>query len=303
MDRFLASYADDSALKRGILEAGDEPAAVLRRFAAAAAAAATAAAPADPAGPRPQDAALDAAPGRTDAFQQSVRIRQLLSRRYATEDRTGQSFMQYMAGLIRQRLEPEMERPQEAVAGAGAGADVLSAVLRGVGGDDNNTKPSALPHAGGALSEERRALAEQRGGLRDRQRAARRRALLAQLSPVQQIQILEDTVDAQLEGLLSIDFMELFLRSKTVLFVVGANQGEGFMQKLGIRGGTQSSALDQLVNVPLLLGESLVGDSSKDEKLLWSMVEDVKNIISKSVDDLLDGRYEGEKKEDTAGDE
>lgn len=273
MDKFLASYADDSALKRGLLDAGDDPVAILKAFAAIA--------PASPADPEPQHVSLDAAPGQTDAFRQAVRIRQHLSRRYTTEDRSSQFFLQYMAGLIRQRLEPEMERLE-----AGAEADV-SAVLRGI----SSSKPSAQPHVSDTLSEERKALAEQRVGLREKQRAARRKALLAQLSPIQQIQILEDTVNAQLEGLLSIDFMNLFYISKTVLCAVNDNQRVSLGEESGFKKDMQFVPPDQLVEVPLLLGDFLVGDTSKDEKPLWNMVKTVKAIVAKGGDELLDGSF------------
>lgn len=199
MEEFLDSYTDESALKRGILSGGDDPVAILRNFRAVL--------PADLIQPKPQNVALDAAPDQTNTFRQSVRIRQLLSKRYTSENRTSQFFMQYMAGLIQQRLEPEMEQLE---------AEDVSTALR----DLSNSKPSAQPHMKSGLREERRAMAEQRVSLRDRQRATRRKALLAQLSPIQQIQTLEDTVTSQLEGLLSIDFMDLYYTSWRVLNVV-----------------------------------------------------------------------------------
>lgn len=254
MDKFLGTYAADSALKRGILGHGSDPdpAAILKRFGALART-------------PPQDLSLDdaaAAAGQTDMFRWVVRIRQHLLLRYATEERCSQSFS--MTGLIRQRLEPEMERFMD----DGAEADVQGA-LREIGSDE----PIAR--------EEKRSPAEQHVGLRD-QRAARRKALLAELSPIQQIQVLENTVNEHLNGLLSIDFMGLFSMSKTLLSMVGVSLGQVLGAKAGpgsFQKDTQPDALDQLVEVPRLLGECLVGDLFQDAKLLLSLVNDVNTVL------------------------
>lgn len=302
MDRFLDSYADDSPFKHGLLSGGDDgndPVAILRRFAEIA--------PASPADPKPEarNTALDAAPGQTEAFRRAVRIRAHLLRRYGSEERGGQFFMQYTQGLIQERLAPELE----GVTGAHGGSPReeeeeigdVAAVLREIG----SSRPSARPHAAGTLSGERRAAAEERVELRDRQRAARQRAVLARLSPVQQVQILEDTVAAQLrEGLLSIDFMELFRTSKEVLAAVGMGQGEEFQARAGFRSGPESTRDDQMVRVPVLLGELLAGDSAKEEEVLRTLVNDVKATVAKGVEDALDEECrDDEVHKDTSDDE
>lgn len=63
-------------------------------------------------------------------------------------------------------------------------------------------------------------MAEERVVFKEKQRAAWRKAELSQLSHVQQIQILEDSVASQLDGLLSLDFMELFYRSYAMLLAL-----------------------------------------------------------------------------------
>lgn len=161
MEKFLDSYHDESAFKREMLSGGDDPAAVLRNFRSIL--------PADLTEPKPQNLGLDAVPGQTDSFRQSVRVRRLPSKRYTSEDRTSQFFLQYMAELIQQRLEPGREQ-LEAV-------DVTT-VLR----DISNNKLSAQPHSKSGLSEERKLLAEERIGLSERQRAAQRRTLLDRLT-------------------------------------------------------------------------------------------------------------------------
>lgn len=301
MDRFLDSYTDDSPFKHGLLpgdddNAGNDPVATVRRFAKIV--------PANPTDPKPQarNTALDAVPGQTEAFRRAVRIRRHLLRRYGGEGRSGQFFMQYTQGLIQERLAPELEGVAEG-GGSGSGEEVgdVAAVLRDIG----SSRPSARPHAAGALSGERRALAEERVELRDRQRAARRRAMLARLSPVQQIQILEDTVAAQLrEGLLSIDFIRLFLMSKNVLSAVGMSQGEEFREKAGFRRGPETPWDDQMVKVPVLLGELLAGESARDEEVLRNLVKDVQAIITNGVEDARDGECpDVETHKDTSDDE
>lgn len=280
MEKFIATYSDDSAFKEGILNGGDDPVAIMKNFAAIM--------PVDMTDHKPHNVALDTGPGQTDSFKQAVRIRQHLSKRYTREDRTSQFFMQYMQGLIQQRLEPELAKLE-----AERQTSDMSAVLRDITGSNN--KPSAQPHAKGAVSEEKRVLAEERIVLRDRQRAARRRALLAQLSPIQQIQILEDTVTAQLEGLLSIDFMGLFHMSYTVLLLVFVDQKhngniKGGDDLLSQQQGPASISPDDMVKVPLLIAEALSGDPSKDETLLQALVSGVKNMVAEST--LMDGMVE-----------
>lgn len=180
--------------------------------------------------------------------------------------------MQYMQGLIRLRLEPELAKLES--------ADV-STIMQEIG----SNKPSALPHTKGAVPEERRVMALERVELRDKQRAAKRKAVLSQLSPVQQIQILEDTVTAQLKGLLSIDFMELFERSYAMLLAVCVAHPGWLKKVMGISSHSPVSTLpDRLAQVPLLVGERLTGDAAKDEETLRILVRDVRTVISSEAD-------------------
>lgn len=149
----------------------------------------------------------------------------------------------------------------------------------------SSNKPSALPHTKGALSEERKADALARVELKERQRAEKRKAVLSQLSPVQQIQILEDTVSAQLEGLLSIDFMELFQKCFAMLLVVCVKHPGPLKEAVGLGSRPVDSTLpERLAEVPLWVGERLTGDAAKDEEVLRNVVKDVKNAINSKAD-------------------
>lgn len=261
MDKFLASYADDSALKRGILSGGDDPVAIIKKFKDIM--------PENVMDPKPSNPPLDEVPGQVEDFKQSVRIPQHLSKRYASVDRENQFFMEYMRGLIQQRLEPELDKLES--------SDEISAALQEISGNKHS----------GQLPETRRELAAERRGLRQKQQ--RRRALLAQLSLIQQFQILEDMVTKQLEGLLSIDFMALFNMSWAILFVVGMDQSDkGLVEKLGLTSGPKSGTVDRSVRVPLILGEYLSGDPDKDETMLHNVVRYVKSIVEGGADKLFE---------------
>ncbi|ROV91975.1 hypothetical protein VSDG_07584 [Cytospora chrysosperma] len=275
MDRFIASYADDSALKRGILSDGDDPVAIIKNFKDIM--------PENVMDPKPSHPPLDGMPGQVEDFKQSVRIRQHLSKRYASFDRENQFFMEYMRGLIQQRLEPELDKLES--------PDEISAVLQDISGNKYS----------GQLPEARRELAAERRGLRQKQQ--RRRALLAQLSPIQQIQILEDMVTEQLEGLLSIDFMALFNMSWAILFVVGMDQSDkGLVEKLGLTSGPKSGAVDKTVRVPLILGEYLSGDPDKDETILHNVVRHVKSVVEGGADKLFE-EEEKDREDESIGDD
>lgn len=277
MEKFLESYVDDSAFKRGILSGGDDPVAIIKNFKNIM--------PKDVMDPKPHHPALDGVSDQEEDFKQAVRIRQHLSKRYASFDRENQFFMEYMRGLIQRRLEPELESH-----------DDMSTILQDISGNKYNGQPHAQ---GGALPEARRELAAERWALKQKQQ--KRRALLAQLSPIQQIQILEDMVTEQLDGILSVDFMTLFLMSWTILFVVGMDQSDHFVEKLDLQNGPKTGSVDKTVHVPLVLGEFLGGDPKKDKDLLYKLVCNVKNIVEGGAERLYEDE-DGEWVEDT-GDE
>ncbi|KUI53208.1 hypothetical protein VP1G_00701 [Cytospora mali] len=259
MEKFLASYMDDTALKRGILSGGDDPVAIIRNFKDIM--------PENAIDPKPNHAALDSVPGQTEEFKQSVRIRQQLSKRYASIDRENQFFMEYMRGLIQQRLEPELGKLES--------LDDMSAILQDISGN----KYSGQAHSqGGPLPDARRELAAERRALKQKQQ--KRRALLAQLSPIQQIQILEDVVTEQLEGLLSIDFVQLFHTTSSLLYFVGMAHIKNFKWDFGLESGSPPSSVDDTVRVPLLLGEILGGDPEKDKEVLCDLVRSVRVIVA-----------------------
>lgn len=273
MELFLDTYVDGSAFKRGILDGGDDPVAIIKNFKAIM--------PADVLDPKPGNGPLDEGSDRTADFKKAVRGRQLLSKRYTSSERDKMFFMEYMQGLIREHLEYKVEKLES--------EDVLSTVLQDISAD----KYGGQPHSQGALPKEHREHARERLELKQKQQ--RRKAMLAQLSPIQQIHILEHIVEHQVEGLLALDFMTLFHMSWVVLYVVGMNQGKSFREKFGItaRPVPISGFVENAVNVPLGLGDYLTGRPARDEKLLWNLARDVRVILGKGVDALVEPRGDG----------
>lgn len=267
MDKFLASYVDHSDFKRNILKHQDDPVAIVKSFGDIM--------PAIPMQPKPENIALDSVEDQTEEFRQSVRIRQILSQRYANDDRTN-----HHCSLIQHRLEREMESIESQEA---------STVLQDIKG----TKHRALPNAQTLLLETKVALAEQRSVPKQQRREAnmQRKTMLAQLSPIQQIQTLEDVVTTQLEGLLSIDFVALWQASYLILSLVSLNLEEKFNGTLDSQlGVVDSKAHDSLVKVVGLLGECLTGDPVKDRDIMLDLVHNVKSVIHKSETNRLYGR-------------
>ncbi|PSR82881.1 hypothetical protein BD289DRAFT_370639 [Coniella lustricola] len=283
MDKFLATWTEDCALKQALRNNGKSPNEILQSSQAIISEDINFSAP------KPRGVALDAVEGQTEDFKQAVRTRQHLAKRYAQEDRGVHCSLQYMQGLIQQRLERELEGERAAA------EEHLSSVLQ----DISSNKPSAQPHSQGVLNEDQKAMAEERAGLRNQQRAARRRAFLAQLSPLQQIQILEDTVNEQLNGILALDFMNLFYVSWKLLLAFALQVRPEALQKAGCQlGASQGGSVDKLVQIPLLLCDEMAEDPDKKEKVLDLLVKQTKQIVSTSSFEEFGDLVEGDDDQD-----
>lgn len=270
MEMFFDSYVDDSAFLRGILDGGDDPVKIIKNFRAIM--------PSNVLDPKPDNGPLDDGDDRTEDFKRAIRIRQLLSKRYTSFDRENMFFMEYMQGLIREHLGHDVEKQES--------AEDLSMVLQ----DVSANKYGGQPHSQGGLPKQRRELAQQR--LELKQKHQRRRAILAQLSPIQQLHILEHIVSEEVEVLLALDFMTLFHMSWAVLFAVGANQRKSMVDKCGITatatGTASSSYVENAVNVPLVIGDHLTSKPTRTEKMLYNLVWDVRRILEKGPDNLFE---------------
>lgn len=109
MEKFLATYTGESALKRGILSGGDDPLAALQNFEAIA--------PCDMFHAKPMKIVLDGVEGQIEEYKQAIRMRQHLSKRYTSDDRSNQFFMEYMQGHHQQQALCPAIPPDRALQG------------------------------------------------------------------------------------------------------------------------------------------------------------------------------------------
>lgn len=152
--------------------------------------------------------------------------------------------------------------------------DDLSAVLQEISAN----KFGGQPHSQGVLPKQRRELAQ--GRIERKQKQQRRKAMLAQLSPIQQLHILENIVEEQVEGLLALDFMALFHTSWVVLLAVGMKQRESVQDKCGFTTISDAS-FEKAANLPLIIGDHLTAKPAKKNKRLRNPVQDVRSILEK----------------------
>lgn len=266
MEMFLETFVDDSPFKRSISDAGDDPVEIIKNFEAIM--------PDNVLMPKPGNFPLEGRSDRTWDFKEAVRARQLLSERYTSSDRENMFFMEYLQGLIQERLEHEVGELES--------EDDLSAALR----DISANKFGGQPHYQGAIPEKRRELARERIELKQRQ--LRRKARLAQLSPIQQIHILEHVFEEEVEGLLALDFMTLFHMSWIVLYIVAINQRKTVRDKCGITAKPMESFIEKAVNVPRIIGDRMTAQPLGNERLLRTLARDVRRILEKGADTLLE---------------
>lgn len=109
---------------------------------------------------------------------------------------------------------------------------------------------------------------------------------MVQLSPVEQIQILEDIITTQQQGLQSIDFMDLLFLSHTIIFLICLNTTEEVTEKCGLVNRVGPNMLGKFVQGPVILSDCLTGNPSKDEEALKCMVYHVKISIVEGTERL-----------------
>ncbi|GAB1318098.1 hypothetical protein MFIFM68171_08308 [Madurella fahalii] len=108
------------------------------------------------------------------------------------------------------------------------------------------------------LGIERSARDQGQGGLarpgQEAEKEPRRKATLSQLSPLEFLQLLDDAVTSQLEGLLTLDYFELFDDSVALLEAVSAAFGPELQDRLGTKDNGSPAYLGRL---PRYLAEDL----------------------------------------------
>lgn len=101
-ENFNIIYVDDSASKQGIWDRVNDPVETIKNF--------NAFIPTNVLDPKPGNGPLDEGDHRTRDFENAVRVRHLLSKRYTSSDRENMFFMKYMQGMIWELLEHEGEK-------------------------------------------------------------------------------------------------------------------------------------------------------------------------------------------------
>lgn len=76
--------------------------------------------------------------------------------------------------------------------------------------------------------------------------------------------------------------------SWVVLFVVGMNQRKSARDKYRIFSSASPSAVDNTVNVPLVIGDHLTFKPERDEKIPYNLALDVRRILEKGPDNLFE---------------
>ncbi|KXX75124.1 hypothetical protein MMYC01_208901 [Madurella mycetomatis] len=105
----------------------------------------------------------------------------------------------------------------------------------------------------------------------------RRKATLSQLSPLEMLQLLDDVVTSQLEGLLTLDYFELFDDSVALLESISAALGSELQDRLGTKASDSPAYLGRL---PPFLAEHLDQSSSiAREEILDTVVRCCRSVF------------------------
>ncbi|KAH8759813.1 hypothetical protein F5883DRAFT_681364 [Diaporthe sp. PMI_573] len=261
METFLDSFIDESALLKGIYESSDDPAKIIKNIKAIM--------PADVLDPKPDNCPLDEGSDRHEEFKNAVRVRQLLSKRYTSSDGKNPVFMEYIQDLVRERMGHVVEklRPE----------DDTSMLLRDISTDKYGGQPHS--HSLGQLPKEQHEQSLKR--LELKQKHQRRKVMLAQLSPIQQLQFLANIVEEQHEDLLALDSMALFHTSWYLVYAVAMTHQQWLNDECGITVNPTRSFVERAAIVPVVIGDHLTGDVDGDKKLLRRLARDVRMVLEK----------------------
>ncbi|KAJ9149322.1 hypothetical protein NKR23_g4206 [Pleurostoma richardsiae] len=263
MEKFLASYGDDSQFKQGILEDGGDPLAILGNYEKVARALSSADA---------SSQGMSKIDG--ESFNQSVSIRQCLYQRYASHPANREVFMMYIQEIIGHRLHLDLEafgsrEHQKALMEAKKkemGAVPLGynrPIVKQNGSSSSSAAGNGVMQIDATVEEE-----------------LRRRAMRAQITPIEMLQILEEAVTHQLEGLLALDYFKLYDESLALLRTVNQAFGSAFQERVGFTVG-DNVLPDQLARVAVMLAED-VKETPRREETLATLVGVVKEALKEA---------------------
>jgi hypothetical protein len=232
MSKYVDTYADGSQFKLGIHD-GRGAAAIIRNFVPQAS------------GQRGEKsvALIDG----DKMYVSAIAVRQSLYDRYA-RDETRAPFVDYLRELSTQRWEIERDERQEGRALTGPSPEAKHDHGRNANGDSTE-----LVRVSNGVTKTAESTEEE----------FRRKASLSQLSPVEMLQLLDDTVTSQVNGLLTLDYFKLFDQSVALLEAVVAEFGPEMDSRLGARVDGSHAYLERLA---VLLAEDLGQSSDPAEK-------------------------------------
>lgn len=236
--KYVDTYVEDSRFRLG-LQDSHGAAAIIRNFAPQAG------------GQRDERSAARMDGDKT--YVSAIAVRQSLYDRYA-RDESRAPFVEYLRELSMQRWQIEASERQE----GRALTDPIAEGNQTNGGRSNgdSTAPASVSNGATRTAE----LTEEE---------FRRKASLSQLSPVEMLQLLDDTVTSQVNGLLTLDYFELFDQSVKLLEAVVTEFGPEMDSRLGSRDEGSHAHLERLT---VLLAEDLEGSSGSAEKEMMDTV-------------------------------
>jgi len=191
-------------------------------------------------------------------FTHAVDIRQSLYERYAWDG--GEDLMDYMEEITKYRLRIEQDAWE-------------NRRLRYGPATTNDGGPSETADSATGSTTLVKHTASTLGKLDDeREKELRRKATLSQLSPTEMLQLLDDTVTSQLEGLLTLDYFQLFDESAVLLKGIYDSFGPDLQARIGFEDLERPARLGLL---PVYLGEDLekASGTGKEQEIIGVIVD------------------------------
>lgn len=195
-------------------------------------------------------------------FTHAINIRMSLFDRYALEGAA--QFMEYMEEITKYHLRMEQE-VWEKTQGRRLAPEPTASSSKDSG------KPSERDPASNALVKRTTdsALGKLEGS---REKDLRRNATLSQLSPVQMLQLLDDTVTSQLEGLLTLNYFQLFDESVALLQAMNAAFRPDLQKRVEAEDADRPARLSLL---PTFLAEDLgaAAGTEREQEILRTILD------------------------------
>ncbi|KAK1773365.1 hypothetical protein QBC45DRAFT_85249 [Copromyces sp. CBS 386.78] len=262
MEKLNETYLDDSIFKSGFLGVGD-PVTIIHNYQLAIK---------PPAGwDGPPDLAS------RSGFAQSVKIRRTLYYRYGFAEEDYYYEIAYMEHLAMHRLQLERRRgtPRTLVGSTREANELLE---NGENGEDVNGTTTAVTTTG-TYSVAPPKLDEKT------EEYLRRKAVLSKLSPIEMLQLVDDSIQTLLEGLLQLDYLQLFDEAKLFLEEVMDGYGPEMQQRVNFK-DTEVDPPARLDKLPTYLGEDLkaaaeAGDG-KESEIIGKLVEVAREFLTQA---------------------